>query len=118
MPHFSVKRVLFATPGGYIFFCTWLSKRAKNRKNTFKMRFFHPDPHQKSAKRVLRVFLAKKKFYPLNFFSYIFFLDQLFFRKIVMTLTLKRKISQKNLTLNAEDVREKPTPKLYEKNLP
>ena len=71
------------------------------------MRIFHPDPHVKLTKRVLRVFLAKEKFYPLNFFSYIFFLDQLFFRKIVMTLTLRRKISQKILP---------ETPKMYEKN--
>ena len=79
------------------------------------MRFFHPDPHQKSAKRVLRVFLAKKKFYPLNFFLNNFFSGPTFFRKIVMTLTLKRKISQKNLTLNAEDVREKTVPEIVRK---
>ena len=47
------------------------------------MRFFHPDPHQKSAKRVLRVFLAKKNYTPLKFIFIIFFLDQLFFRKTV-----------------------------------
>ena len=72
------------------FFSELLRQFGNKEKKPFKMRTFHLDHHKKSTKCVVQVFLAKKKFYHLNFF-----LDQLFFQKIVMTLILKRKISHK-----------------------
>ena len=76
----------------------------KNSKIPFKMRFFRPDPHVKSRKGVLRVFQAKKIFYPLKKKIIFFFLDQLFFRKIV-TLTS----GPKNSNFRSEIEKSSPT---------
>ena len=79
------------------FFSELLRQSGEKQKLPVKMRFFHSDPHKKSTKRVLRAFLAKKILGPQFLFFYFFFLTNFFFRKTVMTLTLRRKISQKIL---------------------
>ena len=93
------------------FFSELLRQSGEKRKLPVKMRFFHSDPHKKSTKRVLRAFLAEKNSRSSIFIFLFFFLDQLFFSKNCYDTNPKTKNFTKNLTLNTEDVREKPYPK-------
>ena len=81
-------------PGSQIFF-KLLRQLGNKQKKALKMRIVHLDSHKKSTKRVLQVFLAKQISTSSIFFYNFFFLANFFFRKIVMTLTLKQNISQK-----------------------